>query len=313
MAKALVAATADLGIRRFKKVTSFCTVEGVHGTDLVKVKVTGSTEIMLKNLASRPGSHIYLSIPPASRSKKLPLLLAHLSSELISNPFTVASVDKEAGEFTLIVRQMRGPITKTLSSLSDPLSMDTKILLGFDGPYGGYTHFPSFAGSVFDGVLLVAGGVGATFILQLYKHIRTVNPSLRVETIWAVRDINEVTWSITQQGGNILRDTGVRLFCTRSEMESSNSSADGSSTIGDVEMSCLDKESKVDDKSIPVESFERPALKPIINAFFQQGRCGQVGVVVCGPKEMAADVRRETTSWVKKDRDVWFHSENFNW
>ncbi|KAL6788607.1 ferric reductase like transmembrane component [Trichoderma sp. SZMC 28012] len=312
MAEALAVAIIDLGIRRYTRVTSFCAVEAVIGTDLVKIKVKGS-EKMMKSIASRPGSHIYLSIPPTSRSKKTPLLLSYLGSEFISNPFTVASINEEAGEFMLIVRQMRGPTTKALSSFTNPLSIDTNVALSFDGPYGGYANFPSFSGSEFDGVLLFAGGVGATFILQLYKYIRTQNPSLRVQTIWATRSINEVAWCTTQADSGILEEGGLRLFCTRSGFEPTDSSAYESSSMSDVEMSSLDKESKVDDSSVPVDSFRRPNIRQIVNAFFQQGHGGRVGVVVCGPDEMAADVRRVVTDWVERDRDVWFHNESFGW
>ncbi|KAL7907817.1 ferric reductase like transmembrane component [Trichoderma velutinum] len=312
MAEALVVAIVDLGIRRLTRVTSFCAVEAIIGTDLIKIKVKGSNR-MMKSLASRPGWHIYLSIPPVSRSKKAPLLLAYLGSEFISNPFTVASVDEKAGNFTLVVRRMKGPTTKTLLSLSNPLSTDIEVALGFDGPYGGYTNFPRFSGSDFDGILLVAGGVGATFILQLYKHIRTENPLLRVQMIWATRDINEAAWCTTQVENDILREGGLRLFCTRSGLESEDRLAYESSIISDVEMSSLDKQSKVDDSSIPVESFQRPNLRQIINAFFQQGRGGRVGVVVCGPNEMALDVKLGVANWIEKDRDVWFHNESFGW
>ncbi|KAK4065469.1 hypothetical protein Trihar35433_7589 [Trichoderma harzianum] len=313
MAEALALAIIDLCIRRYSRVTSFCAVEAVIGTDLVKVKVKGSDK-MMKSLASRPGSHIYLSIPPASRSKKTPLLLSYLGSEFISNPFTVATIDEEAGEFMLVVRQMRGPTTKTLSSFSDPLLRDINVALSFDGPYGGYTNFPSFSGSRFDGVLLFAGGVGATFILSLFKHIRTENPSLRVQTILATRNINEAAWCTTQaDSSSILKEGGLRLFCTRIGLESADSPAYECSNISDVEMSSLDRESKVDDDSFSVESFQRPNIRQIVNAFFQQGRGGRVGVVVCGPDEMAAEVRRAVTNWVERDRDVWFHNEGFGW
>ncbi|KAL5089196.1 hypothetical protein Trisim1_005759 [Trichoderma cf. simile WF8] len=312
MAEALALAIIDLGIRRYIRVTSFCAIEAVTGTDLVKIEVKGS-ERMMKSLASRPGSHIYLSIPPASRSKETPLLLSYLGSEFTSNPYTVASVDEEAGEFMLIVRQMRGPTTKTLSSFSNPASMGTNVALSFDGPYGGYTNFLDFSRSKFDGVLLFAGGVGATFIFQLYKHIRTKNPSLRVQTIWATRNINEAAWCTTQTDSTILKDGGLRLFCTRSGLESVDSPAYECSNTSDVEMSSLDKESKVDYKSLAVEGFQRPNIRQIVNAFFQQGYGGRVGVVVCGPDEMAVDVRRAVTHWVERDRDVWFHNESFGW
>ncbi|QYT06159.1 FAD-binding FR-type domain-containing protein [Trichoderma simmonsii] len=312
MAEALVVAIVDLGIRRYTRVTGFCAVEAVIGTALVKIKVKGSDR-MMKNLASRPGSHIYLSIPPMSKSKETPLLLSYLHSEFISNPFTVAAIDEEVGEFMLLVRQMRGPTTKTLSSFSDPSLRDINVALSFDGPYGGYTNFPSFSGSRFDGVLLFAGGVGATFILPLFKHIRTENPSLRVQTIWATRNINEAAWCTTQAGNGILKEGGLRLFCTRSGFESIDNAVYECLSISDVEMSSLDKESKVDDSTVPVESFQRPNIRQIVNAFFQQGHGGHVGVVVCGPDEMVADVRRSVTHWVERDRDVWFHNESFGW
>lgn len=67
---------------------------------------------------------------------------------------------------------------------------------------------------------LLAGGVGATAILPLYRHIRTASSSTLVRLLWAIREASELMWA-----ENVLRDSvrgvadknEVRLFVTRSE------------------------------------------------------------------------------------------------
>lgn len=104
----------------------------------------------------------------------------------MSNPFTVASVNDETGPLTFIARRMRGSTTQSLARLAGVHWPDIKVALSPDGPYGAAAYFPDLSPS-FDKVLLVAGGVGATFIMPPYEHITNENPAARVQLVWAAR------------------------------------------------------------------------------------------------------------------------------
>ena len=55
----------------------------------------------------------------------------------------------------------------------------------------------------------------------------------------------------------------------------------------------------------------RPDLRALVNETFAgTGEKEKVAVIVCGPKQLAKEIRREVGRWIEK-RDVWFWSEEF--
>jgi hypothetical protein len=75
---------------------------------------------------------------------------------------------------------------------------DIPILpLTLEGPYGGSTRLPDL--SDYDKVLLVAGGVGATFVMPIYRSIRELHSltptSTQIRFIWAVQKLVETQWA----------------------------------------------------------------------------------------------------------------------
>jgi len=311
MAESLLVLVANLAVRRFGIVTSSAAIEIVPGTDLIEVMAKVPTR-KLRYFGAHPASHAYLSIPPTSRPSQNPLSLSYLRFEFISNPFTVASVNEEAEELRLVARQMSGPMTNTLARLASLQSPDTKVALNVDGPYGVAAHFPNLAGTDFDRILLVAGGVGATFIMPLYEHVITENPSAQVELVWAVRNTGEVTWPVLPSGDSIHDDGRIRLFLTGDNIESTSVVAGSSNGLNDIELNRLEKDNQRTTR-IPVENHKRPDLQGIVDEVFRQGNHDRVAVVVCGPVQMAHDLRRAVGIWVKMGRDVWFHNESFSW
>jgi ferredoxin-NADP reductase len=61
------------------------------------------------------------------------------------------------------------------------------------------------------------------------------------------------------------------------------------------------------------QSKKRPDVKRIIDDAFRKDNQGSVAVMVCGPAEMAKDVRDAVRPWVMRDRRVHWHNEAFGW
>lgn len=75
---------------------------------------------------------------------------------------------------------------------------DIPILpLALEGPYGASNHLPDLTD--FDNVLLVAGGVGATFAMPIYRAIAeyhdTTPGATQVRFIWAVQKLADTQWA----------------------------------------------------------------------------------------------------------------------
>ncbi|OIW27026.1 hypothetical protein CONLIGDRAFT_621163 [Coniochaeta ligniaria NRRL 30616] len=298
MGEALCIFLADVAARKLHTVKASAAIEPIPGTELIKIVAQVPPET-LRNFRAYPASHAYLSITSRWRPG------------VIASPFTVAAVREEAGELTFVARLRAGPLTKTLERLTGVQSHGVGIGLSIEGPYGAARYFPNLAGPNFEKVLLVAGGVGATFILPLFESILTENPVANVKMVWAVRDVAEATWSTLATGRKSVDDDRVHLFVTSRSRESS--SLDGSE-LGNIEMDRLEKaEVSISDLKIPVENLRRPDLQMIVDDVFQGGSHGRIAVVVCGPAQMARDVRKAVGFWIKLGRDVWFHDENFGW
>lgn len=57
----------------------------------------------------------------------------------------------------------------------------------------------------------------------------------------------------------------------------------------------------------------RPDLRGIVDELFSHDRNERVAVLVCGPMGMGAAARKEVGRWVRKGREVFWHSEEFGW
>ncbi|KAK3357853.1 ferric reductase like transmembrane component [Lasiosphaeria hispida] len=344
MAESLLVLLIDVSMRRFLCVKCPAAIETVPGTSLISVKAT-VPPAKIRQFANHPALHLYLSIPSRSRPGRDCLSPSNLALALTANPFTVAAVNEEARELTLVARQMKGPMTKALTKLASLHAPDStgRGTLRIDGPYGAAAHFPRWATAAFDTVLLVAGGVGGTFVVPLYEQIVREVPAAttRVELVWVVRDASEAACilprSTSVEGTTVLDgdERKIRLFITGAKKEgsSSSSSTSDSSRVSleglledgdDLEMDHLGLEKSgegsrllVADRNLKTkveEQYVRPDLQEIVDGVFGQSRYHpRVAVVVCGPQQMARDVRMAVGGWVWKGRDVWFHSEGFGW
>ncbi|KAK1766434.1 hypothetical protein QBC33DRAFT_541034 [Phialemonium atrogriseum] len=341
--EALIVFLADLVSRKMDTIVSQATLESIPGTDLVKISASVPYGRANK-FRAHPGSHIYLSVPAAARPSSNPASLSFLLFEFLFNPFTVAAVDEETGDITLVARRMGGPLTAALARFAarqTPVNASNiapreegKIPLCIEGPYGIVKHFPNLAGGEFSRILLVAGGIGATFTVPLYRSIAHDNPNAKVEMIWAVRGAADATWAVaaTGAGKSILNDDNVHIFLTGDIVDSvagaasvpgsggswarmggSNGERNGSAageTDSEVEMSSMYRDRRRN-RYTSHHNRKRPDLKKIVDDIFRYGSEERVAILVCGPDDMARELREHVGVWAMKGRSIWFHNEGF--
>ncbi|PKS11211.1 hypothetical protein jhhlp_002972 [Lomentospora prolificans] len=319
----------DLVVRKLTTSTASATVEIVPGTNLVKISAA-LPEKKILTLGDRPGSHVYLSIPWGARPKlslssPFPILF-----EFLFNPFTVADVDHVNGELVLVARHMGGPLTSRLLQLGDGNpneSFTGRVPLSIEGPYGVIAkRVPSLAAGGVDRVLLVAGGIGATFAFPIYKALKASDPDAAVELVWVVRNPSEVSWALSGSSAHpesascILDDPSVHVFVTGKSLNSAGSytSENGGrasrSSSADIPLSDMAGSKELSRAERQLQTRKRPNLKQFVDETFKSGdEAERVAVLVCGPEEMGLRMREYVGAWVSKGRDVFWHNEYFGW
>ncbi|KAL2023712.1 hypothetical protein VTK56DRAFT_1426 [Thermocarpiscus australiensis] len=337
LAESLAVFFLDLVSRKLDTVTGHATVDAIPGTNLVKISAS-IPHSKVNRFREHPGSHIYLSIPAAARQFSNPASVSHLLFGFLFNPFTVAAVDEDSGDLTLVARHCGGPMTaalgrfaraRELNNNSKRSGEEVKIPLCIEGPYRAVMRFPQLCCD-FDRVLLVAGGVGATFTLPLYRSIISENPRARVEMVWAIRHAGDATWAVTGKGAQaLLNDSNVHIFLTGRTVVSqgpvslmqkttvshsrdpvAEGSGKGEDGRTEVEMAALYRD-RHRDRYTSQHNRKRPDLKKIVDDVFKHGHEERVAVLVCGPNEMAREMREHVGFWVRKGRSVWWHKEGF--
>ncbi|CAM1504225.1 Fc.00g018160.m01.CDS01 [Cosmosporella sp. VM-42] len=300
---ALLVFVFDLATRKLTTVTALTTVEAIPGTNLLKLSASLPAKIFEKYRAN-PGSHIYLSIPPSSRPIG-PSAMSAQVFDFLYNPFTVSSINEESGELNVVARTRSGPMTSRLAQFAANSTTDNKVPLCIEGPYGaaGKT-FSELVSSGVSRILLVAGGVGATFAVPIYHAILQENPTARVQLVWAIRSAGDATWATSgPTGRSVMNDDQVHLFLT-GDMGVSNNRDNAAG----VEMSTLSR-----GRHAVAQNKRRPNFEKIIDDAFRHGSDEKVAILVCGPAEMGRQLRRCVTPWVEKGRKVWWHNESFGW
>ncbi|PQE32333.1 ferric reductase like transmembrane component protein [Rutstroemia sp. NJR-2017a WRK4] len=330
MVEALALFIVDLVIRKLNTTTTFTTISAIPETSLLKLTLPIPAS-KISQFQKAPGQHVYLSIPSISiptTSKTSPYL-----HEFLFNPFTISSVSTSPSpHITLTLRTLDGPTTSALLSLSRLTK--ARPPLNIEGPYGTSRRFPNFA-EQFDRVLLIAGGVGATFILPIYRATKEAMENeehgkgpRNVRMIWSMRDVAEASWALSMASttsddngeeasssadesgdeeakGNVQsEDEDIELFITKSTHAERERTAPESSQ---VELQTM--------HSVPStkRTYARPDLQKIVDETFAHGVEEKVAVLVCGPNGMGPSVREYVGKWVEKGRHVWWHDESFGW
>ncbi|KAF2001697.1 hypothetical protein P154DRAFT_553449 [Amniculicola lignicola CBS 123094] len=308
---------------RFQRLTHYAgTVKLLPGTNLVEIRIPlNAGEAALK---WKPGQHVYLSLPSGkaySTSAKDQFVLRHQA-----NPFTVASVPSQDRELLLVARAINGN-TKQLAKLAHSLSPGTdeapNIPLALEGPYGASTRLPDF--STFDRILLVAGGVGATFIMPIYRSILDSTDhtlGTQVRFIWAVRKLSEAQWaSLPSHEDEDADDSEAVSSSHRSVVEVCITRPSGPNLqMGgpgdDIEMAedeqllSLEEQMGKPRKGMAVKE-GRPRVSKIVDEVCSKGT--RIAVLVCGPQSLTEELSRTVESWVQKGSDIYWHEETFGW
>ncbi|KAL9037698.1 MAG: hypothetical protein Q9214_005583, partial [Letrouitia sp. 1 TL-2023] len=149
---------------------------------------------------SKPGQHIYLALAtrvssPQDKFRINPFTIA-------SKPFSSSSHPHEGGKLNLIIRSLSGT-TARLARFHE----ETNLMI--EGPYGAAaTSFPDFLTAGFASVLLVAGGVGATFTAPIYadlvsriagsRPLAQDHDKVKVRHVWAVRSLADTSWAAAE-------------------------------------------------------------------------------------------------------------------
>ena len=309
----------DLAVRKVTTVNAPSTIEHIQGTNLLKISAT-LPEAKAQRYVARPGSHVYMNIPSTARVSSSPI--QKYVFDFLYNPFTVASIDEEQNQITLVARSGTGPMTTHLAHFASlgrqRVSSSTRpasVQLGIEGPYGAVgKHYQDLLESGSHRILIVAGGVGATFALPLHRVISRDSPSAQIQLIWVVRSAGDAEWALTAgpDGESIVDGSQVQLFVTGStvEGESGGIQAEELSDASAVEMSDV---TAVHGSGVVTKSGQRPDLGKMVDDAFKVGLEEKVAILVCGPAVMAREIRARIRPWVMKGREVWWHNESFGW
>lgn len=307
------------------------TVALLPGTNLIQIRIPLTT--LSSTLSWRPGQHVYLSLPtghPYSASLSDQFTLRNKT-----NPFTIASIPSKDQHLLLVAKTLTGN-TKKMSDLARSLTKEggepPSIPLALEGPYGASIHLPDF--STFDKVLLVAGGVGATFILPIYRSIvefhDTEHAGLpQVRFIWAVQRLAETQWAFpshpttsspsetpaetrTEETTPHAPTAAIEVFVTRGATSTLPLGENGEDIelAEDEQLLSMEEEMKKPREGMVLKS-GRPKIPAIVDEVFSKGT--RVAVVACGPKRLTRRLGESVEQWVRQGVEVYWHEEGFGW
>ena len=264
--------------RNLSQSTLPATIEQLGDETLLHITIPLTSKSRFRD--TKAGQHIYLGFPS-------------LPKKLIKNPFTVANSHKDGQPSLKLVMRMLAGTTSTLTALRQ---QPQPIGLVVEGPYGSSKYFPQL--HTYDRVLLIAGGVGATFLVPIFASLRDRMNKGRVELHWVTRSIDEFAWA---------RDD---LFYDK-DIEAVNAYLTGNELMeddGEDVVLCAGQ-----DGLWKRLSYRRPDLRQVVDTCFEHHEGDRVAVLVCGPSGLGTGVRKEVGKWVHRGRDVWWHNEHFGW
>jgi ferredoxin-NADP reductase len=293
--------------------------EEVEGTDGQLVRVRLSVPRGSALTRAMPGQHVYVHRSVGGgRGRRRALEVK------AKNPFTIVRVvrddsaedGKEEGmgtgtEVLLVVRNLGGPGTDWIAEMARTGEIAEEVRV--EGPYGEAGEYmgkmlrPSAARGP---VLLVAGGVGATYTIPIYMALLDSErlghgKRRKLKMIWVARTLADAAW-------------GIEI------LQSRNGDGDGDGGVEvdvdvdvDVFITGLDDLVLRDREKVPAAAMpglkihslgKRPNLESVIDGFFATSAAStvnelrgerptdadvddEVAVFVCGPPSLSNDLR----------------------
>jgi hypothetical protein len=305
-----------LAFQEQRRKTYLGTIKLLPGTNLVQMCIP-LTDIH-SALSWQPGQHVYLSLPTGSLYSSS--IKDQFALRLRTNPFTVASIPAKDKKLLLVARTLNGN-TKQLASLARSLSSNgqlSSIPLAIEGPYGASNRLPDF--STFDKVLFVGGGVGATFLIPIWRSIN--HPGIRF--IWAVQKLADARWAFpiaieeenaasdSEAGSESHNTNVVEIFVTRDSGSTLHTSEqEDGIELEEADQLLSPEEETNESLEGMVVTMGRPRISAIVDEEFSKGT--RVAVVGCGPKRLTKNLSESVEQWVKQGHEVFYHEETFSW
>jgi hypothetical protein len=301
------------------------TIKVLPGTNLVQVHIPLTIDSMTRGhggslLTWHPGQHVYLSKPSGKAHS-----VTSYDQWLHTNPFTVASIPGKDKELLLVARIMDGN-TKYLAAIARyfaSTSENPKVPLSLEGPYGASTRMPDF--SEFDRILFVAGGVGATFIVPIYRSIigsrefaEGGGPQIRF--VWVVRKLAETQWAFpashersNEPEAHSSDANAVEVYVTRPlgpNLQAGQDAGDDIELAEDEQLLSTEEQFERPRKGTVLRT-GRPEIPTIVEEVLSKG--GRMAVITCGPKALTEQLSNSVEHWVREGSDVYWHNETFGW
>ncbi|KAF2114454.1 ferric reductase like transmembrane component-domain-containing protein [Lophiotrema nucula] len=293
------------------------------GTNLVQVRIPLSAGD--KALTWKPGQHVYLSLPSGRAHAKS--VYDQFALRNLTNPFSIASIPAKDEELLLVARTLDGN-TKKLAALARSLAASEEsssdVSIAIEGPYGASTRLPDF--SSFDKILLVAGGVGGTFVMPIYRallshHDDEYAGSPQVRLIWSVRKLAETQWAFPAWNGarddeleteTPSHNSIVEVFVTQPSGPALHviGSSDDIEMAEDEQLLSIEEQMEKPPKGMSIKA-GRPDVRAIVDETLSKD--GRVAVLCCGPHGLTEELGRCVETWVKRGSDVYWHDETFGW
>ncbi|KAI7545704.1 hypothetical protein KC331_g6055 [Hortaea werneckii] len=300
---------ANAALRFWNTQTCPGTIRLIPNTRLIEIIVQPPQETLRKWC---PGQHVYVSLAghPFLRTFK-------------SNPFTIASLPSIDGHIRVVAKILDGNTAKLAQRATDDrkgATLDSQPI-SLEGPYGVASHSDRLL--QYDRILFVAGGVGATFILPLYRQLLVdLSPSSgsyrrqKVDFVWVARERAEVIWAMPDEvkEREAFRER-LTVYLTGRDGDAVGSGA-GREDDG-IELTERETLLAGDGEDGESSGFEldaqvgRPDLRAIVDRTFAHGMAEKVAVVVCGPAGLDDSLRRAVGRHVEQGRDVWYWEERF--
>ncbi|RHZ47220.1 putative metalloreductase Fre8 [Aspergillus thermomutatus] len=288
---------------RLDTITAYANISRIPRTNLISVQIPVPAS-KIQRFRAAPGQHVFLSLHTETAMKMNSSLIRNM---FLRNPFTVANVS-ENNEITLVARVQDGPTSRALDALAD--STEKPSLVNIYGPYGSIARF-SKLGRKYDRILIVAGGVGATFALPVYRELKEQVEAEgkgqdRITFVWSMKTLEEAAWVMRLADGQAFTQyENVKVYLTQSyHMRRQKSAPDES-----VELEELQPQ-----RTVVWSSAEtgRPDLGNIVDDVLGESDV-RVAVLFCGPPGMGRALRENIGRHARKGREVFWHAEAFGW